>query len=1127
MDRAIIPERYDSVRFEYIPTEETFMEQLIDFLNHGILPFSGRTGEVERILGFWRETFAAQELRAALVIGEAGIGKSRLIAEAAPCIVETGGTVIHVKLYPESAAAVVPLVAQELWYASDTRRLLKEEPEPTLPDVAAALRRISKLRPTLLIIEDLHLISGEALREFSTLMNVLASETLSLLCVARPVELQARAPLERFMIAEIQLAGLDVAAIGEIWRQMLRSVPEPAILHSLAELTGGNPLALRSALRNAIRNETLVHDRSTDSWHITTSPEAFDTMLRQNVGRIAEGMVSHLTDDEREAARAIATLGEVFARETAGAMTERSSEMIDILIFKGIIAPSDMAMPPLSGTASAYPLLSFTHTLLHQYLLDSSYGGAGRLVHAIARNIPLYSTRPLQAVARNIATLDAPPEELRMVVERAAHIAVHLMPGANWQMAPGILDIASSLFDAFSGRWSREEREEARARILHGRINFLARQFDNPEFHALVEQQIALTSHPRSETMAFYHLWGLRFLYASAMRSHEESLEIWERVEQLLPLFPDLATSLPYITFLRDMAQGAFKIPDIPLLRRVEARLQALLDVDGLTERQRTLAIELVATQLLQLFESEEELERRLQLLRDLPRSAFERDPTLLLRKIEILASTGRIADVFDVPADMSELYLDRSLLRSAFQFSLLRICAEAAAGADLTTIEEKVRDVERRLHERSEHMSEGAAARFFRNAAIYLSEIGALRGDLAWTKRIMVELAPDEPCYWPEVEIMLASDEGRLEEIVAGIPAQESVHAMLGTLARWRCGESIGPAEIERCAIEITSRPILAVNDLLVLHAAATLLMRSPESLPGDIEQSLARALDHALHWLAERSLGACIPPFLDRYPRLFPKKEATRWRSEARDLRKRWEMRLLPPQEEGRLRIRMIGTIAVGEPGKEPQPLRGSRVQTMLGLLVAARMLSEPLSNNEFCTIAAGGELDIALARKTANMAVVRLREAIGAEMIITGDETHELNLERVQVDLLDAHALLAEATEAIRNRAPVRAYPALLRALGLTGGEVPFPGLYDDLFEALRSDFESRLRSTLVDLARYMQRENDWESAERLLRRGFDLMPEDEEIGELLQRSLVELGRRADAERIRMRSFDAQDI
>ena len=93
--------------------------------------------------------------------------------------------------------------------------------------------------------------------------------------------------------------------------------------------------------------------------------------------------------------------------------------------------------------------------------------------------------------------------------------------------------------------------------------------------------------------------------------------------------------------------------------------------------------------------------------------------------------------------------------------------------------------------------------------------------------------------------------------------------------------------------------------------------------------------------------------------------------------------------------------------------------------------------------------------------------------------------------------------------------------MRALEISRGEVPFPTLYDDFFEATREDFEDLLRSTTLRVARGLLREGDITSAEALLTRLYDIMPEDEEAGTLLQNALIALGRRAEAERVKMRA------
>lgn len=1106
------------------------MEHLVDFLNHGILPFTGRRDELERIIEFWRGTFAAQELRALLMVGEAGIGKSRLIAEITAAIAEAGGTVIHTKLYPESTASIAALIARELWYEDGLRRLLKSEPDATVTGVAAALRRIARLRPTLLVIEDIHLLAGDTLREFALLANALADETISLLCAARPVELQARPPLERFLVEEMQLSGISREEIDEICVALLSSGSNPDITAPLAELTGGNPLALRSALRGAIKSETLVHDPGTDTWHVTVTHTAFDRMLRRNVGMMAEGMVLHLTDTEREAARAIAMLGEVFARESADAIMDNAGSMLDVLTFKGIIATASTTVPPLPGLASHSPLLSFTHTLLHQHLLAPEPDMAVRLASAIGNNLPLYSLVPLHVLSAHVSLLRLQLSELESLVNRLAELAIHIGSSTRWQVGDDILKTASILVERHSGLLEDGTRNELDALLMFIELNLRAQSVETPEFHALVDRLHALTSSPATMAMANFHLWSLRFLLASlSRRSSDAASGIWEQVDVLLAAYPALRDRRSYINLLRDAAQAALRVPDLVMLARIESRLQELLAWEDLSEPMREEAIEMVATQFLQMFHTPEELARRLRVLEDLPRSAFDRDPALLLRKMELLVYTGRVDDVLAIPSGTWRSYLDRRMIRSAFQFSLLRICAEAATGASLELIEQKVHDTVREIRLRTPEDVEGPAAMFLRNAAIHLSAVGVLRGDPAWSMGIMQRLAPDEPCYWPELEVMLAAGTDGLAEVAESISGEEEIHAALRCLALAIAGDAgISPDNVTDAAGTLLGHRLLELDDLLVLHAAATLIHTCRElgrPLPETIEQKLAQRLPAAMEWLAERSIGAYMEPMLERYGRYFPRKELVRWRGESREIGKRRGLRATESGTGGRIRIRMIGTIAMAGADGEYQPLRGSRIGTVLGLLVAARMLPEPLSNAEFCRIAASGEMDIDLARKTMNMAVVRLREAIGAEMVITGEITHELNLELVQVDLLEAHALLGEAVEALRNRAPMRAHPALLRALELTNGEVPFPGLYDDFFEALRSDFESSLRESIISLARFLLREHDPESAERLLQQGFQAMPEDEEMAELLQQTLIDLGRNMDARRVRMRAEELE--
>jgi DNA-binding SARP family transcriptional activator len=156
--------------------------------------------------------------------------------------------------------------------------------------------------------------------------------------------------------------------------------------------------------------------------------------------------------------------------------------------------------------------------------------------------------------------------------------------------------------------------------------------------------------------------------------------------------------------------------------------------------------------------------------------------------------------------------------------------------------------------------------------------------------------------------------------------------------------------------------------------------------------------------------------------------------------------------------------------------------------------------------------------LARKKRNMTIARLREAIGSDAIITGGETPVLNLERVEVDLLQADTLLRRTLAALRQRSLVRAYPLLREVLEMAGGDVPFPSLYESFFEAVREDFEFRLRSAIVAVGRGLLAEGDAAAAETVLRRGYAAMPEDEEISDFLHEALIAQGKHVEAERLK---------
>lgn len=1088
------------------------MEQLTDFLNHGLLPFTGRAADVERLVRFWRGSFDAQELRTVLLLGEAGMGKSRLLEEALPRIVDAGGCVIHAKLVPESTTSLVPLITRGLLYSETTRRFFKDRPGTALADAIEMLRRLSRLFPTLLVLEDIHLIAGDTLRELAMLLEAVSDEKLSLLCLSRPVDLPARAVIERSIVEEIELEGFDAGQIAGVWIQLFGTEPEPEIAGLLREITGGNPLALRSTLRGAVTSRAIVRNALTGGWYPTLDTETFCRALRRNVDLLVEGMAAHLTEQERMAATLLASLGEVFAGETAQVVVENAREMIRSLTFKGILAPAS-TVSPLLGAAVALPS-TFTHTLLHQHLVERSSPPLPELIDAIAAGRPLYSALPFRLVAGRPVPASVPVQTLRRAVDATIDVAFRLDNGPDWPLAPGILNAGRHLFEALEGRLDAAGLLLLEASLLSCRLSLLRRSAGSEEFARHLARLLEITACTEKnisydDRMLPLRLRALRHLHgATCITDYPACAEIWEQVEELIEESPALMESEAYLRFLEEVARAAHRFADETMLRRVDTRLARLLALPDLSPALRSYAHERVAANLLQLFDSARELERRLELALAASSRIDGRNESLAINRTALLLTIGRMPEALEAATRAAGHFRGAGLALTAAHAELIALSARAALETDLETIEREAQ----RLASGS---APSAAASFRRNIGIYLGQIGLLRGELAWTARIDEAYGGSALSFWPEGILLMTSGPEELRRAVEELPLHaRKTHALCDLGVSLLAGDA-GAHALE-LATSLLAQPLLRLDDLLRLRATMAMLDGPIGGrLGAKVVEEIRRAATGALEWLQERRLHAMMTALLDRHRDLLAKKEMTAWRSRIRALAE--ERRSAESPAGSKMRVSMIGTITVVGRDGEARQLRGARAKTMLGLLVAAEMVRVPLTRREFTTIASGGETDPDLAKKTTVMAAARLRETIGAEAVATGEPMYLLDLAQVSIDLLEAHASIEEARKALRRGALLQASTAMLGALRATRSEIPFPGLYDNFFETVRDDFESRLRTTAVDAARLLLRDAHAEAAEELLRAAFDRMRDDEEVAELLEEALNATGHRTDSVRV----------
>lgn len=245
---APLPERLDALRGE---------------------PIVGRQAAAARL----HETFARArtgERCVALVTGEAGIGKTRLLAEFAHAVQRAGAIVLYGRCeeepatpYQPFAEALAPLALPDV-LADGSGELAAGRPGEPATDpasfragrfdaVAGWLEELAARQPLVLALDDLHWADRPTLLLMRHLATRPQRVPLLLLGSARDVELRPGHPLTEALaeirrdrpVVRVALHGLDDAAVAGVVEALTGARPGPAATHALRERTGGNPFFVR------------------------------------------------------------------------------------------------------------------------------------------------------------------------------------------------------------------------------------------------------------------------------------------------------------------------------------------------------------------------------------------------------------------------------------------------------------------------------------------------------------------------------------------------------------------------------------------------------------------------------------------------------------------------------------------------------------------------------------------------------------------------------------------------------------------------------------------------------------------------------------------------------------------
>lgn len=335
--------------------------------------------------------------RTVAVTGEAGVGKTRLVAEFVAEALVGHCAVLYGHCGSEPTVPYEPLVeALAVPDAQEAASQLTEEAQSRLahvvPEVAApakrraqpdgeelhrlqlfsavvaCLRKLAESSPVVLVLEDLHWAQSSTLALFKFLAIRLAQSEVTIIGTARTPDSGGGQAIrsvlsdlrQRQAIQEVRLHGLgvnEVAALATAWT--CRAAPS-GFINDLHAYTGGNPFFVRSTLRHLSATHELagvdgsIRPRLRDAAGHLPVPD--------DIRELATSLLDRLDKPAATLLRTGAVLGTEFALDEAAAAAEldhpEAVEALDVVTDAGLVRQQDGS--PIRVT--------FTHALIQQAL---------------------------------------------------------------------------------------------------------------------------------------------------------------------------------------------------------------------------------------------------------------------------------------------------------------------------------------------------------------------------------------------------------------------------------------------------------------------------------------------------------------------------------------------------------------------------------------------------------------------------------------------------------------------------------------------------------------------------------------------------------------------------------------
>ncbi len=365
-------------------------------------PLVGRVEELARLEGWLSGAGGAHNgddrgERVLLLSGDAGVGKTRLLAEVAKRA-HAGGTLVLASRAPEetlvpfqpllealdqyvSAASEVELRAVAREHGAELSRLLPRLRRrlPDLPPadsanpdteryrlfeaVAGLLGEISASMPVLIVLDDLHWADRPTLLLLRHLARAPKAARISVLGAYRATEHfseafdSALAGLRRDrLMTQMDVAGLPESDAAELVGLMLGGAPSDGFSHALYAETEGNPFFIEEIVRHLADSGVRSDSAGADDLQRFGLPDDVREVISRRLARLSEGTIEGL--------RVAAVIG----RDFDPAMLENVLGL-DEEVFLGALEEALAAglVGELPGGSGRY---AFSHALIRETLYE-------------------------------------------------------------------------------------------------------------------------------------------------------------------------------------------------------------------------------------------------------------------------------------------------------------------------------------------------------------------------------------------------------------------------------------------------------------------------------------------------------------------------------------------------------------------------------------------------------------------------------------------------------------------------------------------------------------------------------------------------------------------------------------